>query len=172
MKEKKYYVKKNTCGTSRNTAIKWPRKGNVYLQVSANCRLHVLKWRLLCDIYSRTVLSSLYLQDKKKYQITVTLFKKSCGHVNQIFKVLCCLETPVETLWAIQRMLNHLTHTRHILILTALLCPYRQARQSFFSRESLRTWLTLTRGRSKHNKSLCPWKHDLPHPLTHHAPDS
>lgn len=105
----------------------------------------------------------------KNYRITATPFKKSSGYFNQIFKVLWCLETPVETSWAVQRVMNHLTHIRHKL--KTLLCPYRQARQSFGSGESLRTWLTLTRGRDKHNKPLCLWKQDFPR-STHHDPGS
>lgn len=81
------------------------------------------------------------------------------------FQIFKCLETPVEILWAIQRLLSHLTHTGHIL----KTLPYRQSRQSFVSRQSLRAWLTLNKEKGKHNKPLCPWKHDLPQP-THHTP--
>lgn len=143
-----------------------PSSGHV--KVMSTCKFPLANEMKIYSISSSTTLSSSYFQDKDWSDYSYTL-QKSCGHLYHIFKVLWCLETPVEILWAMQRLLNHLTHIRQKL--KTLLCSYRQARQSFFSRQSLKAWLTLKRGRGKHNKPLNPWKQDLPQP-THHTPDS
>lgn len=60
-------------------------------------RLQVLKSGQLCNSIVGTAFHSLYLQDKKQSDYSYTL-QKSCEHFYQIFKVLWCLETPVEAL--------------------------------------------------------------------------